>query len=456
MKHLPIASGISAALASLITFTLTAHPAENATQNTQKEGAQKAPPGVFGKVMVSVETGDELHFARPGDIGKVALVLKNESKNPVRAQLALGVKERSNQTVPLTPQGESEIAPGASLRRPLSPQIIGPRLGIKYVDWQLSQDGQSASGHASFAIIEPVGITPGVQDGEFVFGNAGMRNYWDAALKERIVRTTTIVGVESLRGDTDWLGVQPTPTEWHWERTDETIALLDCYGAQLQNLVAYGGREWTKSEETLRLIKERGDEKVQWRYPPRLDAWRPWVRAQAQRYKGKIRYYEIWNEPDISFWKGTPEQYLELLKASYEEIKAVDPDAIVMTGGFTSVNHRSHNGPLLELTLREGQPYFDRLAYHRHGTFAALQAEVDDQLIPLRQKFGVKEPLYFNETSMSRGYEREYDQAVEMPKRLAFVWSRGVSCVSASLPATNKTSCGTARKRAVRRTATTW
>ncbi len=357
-------------------------------------------------------------------MGKVALVLKNEGTTPVRAELSFGVKERANQAVPLTPMGAVNIPPGGEVRRPLASQQIGPRLGIKYVDWQLAAGGKRASGHASFAVLNPVGVTPGVSGG-FVFGNAGIRHGWDVSLKERIIRTATLVGAESLRGDTDWMGVQPGPGEWRWERTDETLALLSRYGAQLQNLVAYGGHEWTKSAETLRLIQEKNDRKQQWRYPPRLDAWRTWVRAQTERYRGKIRFYEIWNEPDIGFWKGTAQQYLDLLKAAHEEIKAADPDAIVMTGGFTSMDHRSHNRELFELTLREGQPYFDLLAYHRHGSFAMLQKEVDDKLIPLRKKLGVKEPLYFNETAMSRDYEREYDQAVELPKRLAFVWSRG-------------------------------
>ncbi len=259
--------------------------------------------------------------------------------------------------------------------------------------------------------------------GGFVFGNAGVRGYWPLELKESLIRAATMVGAESLRGGSDWRNLQPQPNEWKWAGEDEVVALAAKYGAQVQYLVAYGGAPWTKSPETLQLIQEKKDEKQQWRYPPRLDAWRNWTRTLAQRYKGKIRYYEIWNEPDIQFFKGTAEQYFELLKAAYEEIKAVDPNAIVMTGGFASLDHGGHNRKLLELTLREGQPYFDLHAHHRHGMFAQLQKQVDDDLIPLRQKFGVKEPLYFNETAVGREYEREYDMAVELPKRLAYVWS---------------------------------
>ena len=403
-----------------------AGPATEKADPRENGKGRNAPAAAVDRVSISVDTGDELHFVRPDRVHRVALVLRNEGKQPVRAELSLGVKERSNHPATLAPQGAVEIPAGGELRRPLSPQMIGPGRGIRYVDWELAADDWREGGHVSFAATEPVGVTPGVSKG-FVFGNAGLRSNWPADLKERVVRAATIVGAESIRGDSDWMGVQPKAGEWHWERTDATLALLARHGAELQNLVAYGGHEWTKSADTLRLIREAKDQKMQWRYPPRLDAWRPWVRAQAERYRGKVRYYEIWNEPDIQFFQGTPQQYLELLKAGYEEIKAADPDALVMTGGFASLDHHGHNRELLELVLHDGRPFFDLHAHHRHGSFAMLQQQVDEQLVPLRQKFGVTEPLYFNETAMGREYEREYDQAVELPKRLAFAWSRGAA-----------------------------
>ncbi len=412
--------------AALLPLVMAAASGMACAQNAPTPAApgQTRALSALEQVTASVETGDELHFVRPNELNKAVLVLKNAGKTPVRAQLSFGLKERSNASVPLASAGQIEIAAGGEMRQPLTAQQIGPRLGIKYVDWQLAQGGQNASGHASFAVLNPVGVTPGVAGG-FVFGNAGLRHNWNPAQKERVIRAATMVGAESVRADTDWNNVQPRPDQWNWKPLDETVALLDKYGAEWQNLVAYGGLEWTKSPETTQLIKERGDEKQQWRYPPRMDAWRPWVRAQAQRYKGRVRFYEIWNEPDFPFWKGTPEQYLELLKASYQEIKAVDPNAIVMTGGFASMIHRLNNPKVLELTLSEGEPYFDMLAYHKHSSFRTLREEVEDRLLPMMRKYNVDKPLYFNETAMSRGYEREYDQAVELPKRLALVWARG-------------------------------
>ena len=38
-------------------------------------------------------------------------------------------------------------------------------------------------------------------------------------------------------------------------------------------------------------------------------------------------YYEVWNEPDIDYWEGGIDQYLELYKQTALTIKSTDPNA---------------------------------------------------------------------------------------------------------------------------------
>lgn len=60
--------------------------------------------------------------------------------------------------------------------------------------------------------------------------------------------------------------------------------------------------------------------------------------AVASRYKGRIRAYQVWNEPNLAReWGGDapdPEAYTELLKHCYEGIKRGDPDALVISAGM--------------------------------------------------------------------------------------------------------------------------
>jgi hypothetical protein len=79
--------------------------------------------------------------------------------------------------------------------------------------------------------------------------------------------------------------------------------------------------------------------------------WIDWVTAAATRYKGKISYYEIWNEPNIpGMWQGTDAQLVRMAgdarciligdkgcnsQSTYAQ-KGIDPAARLLTPAFTS------------------------------------------------------------------------------------------------------------------------
>ena len=58
----------------------------------------------------------------------------------------------------------------------------------------------------------------------------------------------------------------------------------------------------------------------------------------AERYRGRVRAYQVWNEPNLAReWGGrTPDAagYVELLRACYVAIKEADPEAIVVSAGL--------------------------------------------------------------------------------------------------------------------------
>jgi hypothetical protein len=70
-------------------------------------------------------------------------------------------------------------------------------------------------------------------------------------------------------------------------------------------------------------------------YPDYAD----FVGELAQRYKGRVDAYEIWNEPNLRREWNTPKgisaaSYVELLRVAYTAIKSADPAAVVVTGGL--------------------------------------------------------------------------------------------------------------------------
>lgn len=79
------------------------------------------------------------------------------------------------------------------------------------------------------------------------------------------------------------------------------------------------------------------DDGIGWSYPPKDYAkWaelvRQWVLHSVERY-GKTEvaswYWELWNEPDISYWRGTPPDYNKLYDYTANAVKKALPEARV-------------------------------------------------------------------------------------------------------------------------------
>ncbi len=82
-----------------------------------------------------------------------------------------------------------------------------------------------------------------------------------------------------------------------------------------------------------------------WAYPPRdYEKWGGLIAAHVQHCLDRYGdaevsqwLWELWNEPDIFYWRGTPEQFFELYAVTAKAIKSVFPSALVggpaVTGG---------------------------------------------------------------------------------------------------------------------------
>ena len=72
--------------------------------------------------------------------------------------------------------------------------------------------------------------------------------------------------------------------------------------------------------------------------PDDLSDWGDYVQAVVSRYEGRIRYYQLWNEPNVYPEWGEqpvdPEGYTELLCEGYRRAKEADPNAVIISGAL--------------------------------------------------------------------------------------------------------------------------
>ena len=178
---------------------------------------------------------------------------------------------------------------------------------------------------------------------------------------------------------------------FNWENADRAVQLANSFGidilARLDN-----APDWAAPGCFDTSKKQMGPAK-------NTQDWLDFLTVFVTRYKGRIRAYEIWNEPNLSReWCGrppNPTEYAALLKASYEKIKAIDPNAIVISAGLTPTSASNDTAmpdatfvaKLYDAMKNNSTGYFDALGVHTPGYKAPPEMSPDDV---------IKNPAYNN------------------------------------------------------------
>jgi endonuclease/exonuclease/phosphatase family metal-dependent hydrolase len=173
-------------------------------------------------------------------------------------------------------------------------------------------------------------------------------------------------GIGWVRADFDWSGVERRPGAWQFDHLDQTVAWAEAAGVRILPILDYD---------------------VPWARPAykNLDKWLEYVRRVVTRYKDRIRYWEVWNEPNLEgFWHDKPNaaDYTKLLKATYATIKQIDPELVVLLGGVSGIPW-----PYLEgIYEAGGKDAFDVMNVHPYRYPSSPEERpLYDDLVRLRQ-----------------------------------------------------------------------
>ncbi len=119
----------------------------------------------------------------------------------------------------------------------------------------------------------------------------------------------------------------------------------------------------------------KGEVFTGWSYPPKDEAkWSQLVLAYAthlrDRYGAQTAgwLWEVWNEPDISYWHGTPEEYDRLYDLSAAAIRKALPDAKI--GGPEATGVSDHSEPFL-------RQFLEHCAHGKNAATGATGAPLD-------------------------------------------------------------------------------
>lgn len=130
-----------------------------------------------------------------------------------------------------------------------------------------------------------------------------------------------------------WFDLEPRNGEWHFALLDQYVALAEQHNVDL--LLPLGFCPAWASARPTEMSPNFAPGAVAG--PRLIEDWRDYVSAVARRYKGRIRRYEVWNEPNLrEYWTGTTRELANLAREAYLILKATDPSATVVTPSPTN------------------------------------------------------------------------------------------------------------------------
>jgi hypothetical protein len=355
------------------------------------------------------------HIYATNDTRPIVLHISNDEAQTFKGDLAIAVFDFDG-PLPQSPATVNlNLAPGANRDWTLPFDTHKP--GIYWI--QIPGGKVDAKPNLiSLARMDPVGQTPIAAADDFIFGVSSHATRYDRQTQQREAQAAARIGVKMIRGGMSWATLQPKTGVDKTEDLESWWKLLYGLGMTSQDIL-WAPPRWASS------AADDATYGIVWRSAPKLDVWRVYVHEMAQRGRQYVRFWEIWNEPDLHFFHGTADEYVALVEAASREIHAVDPHAVVMSGGFSG---RPDNRKFIQEVLARAGSCFDASAWHQHGLPSAFEQHMDGFVADMRHQYMSGKPYLMNESGFSvsdNSIESQIAQCSAMFKKIAYAWSRG-------------------------------
>lgn len=161
-------------------------------------------------------------------------------------------------------------------------------------------------------------------------------------------------GVKWTREEFQWNRMEPAKGQYDWTFYDKLVETAERHGISVYGLLAYWSG-WTKPYSL-----------------EGIDDYCRWAGAVVSRYKGRVKHWEVWNEPNIFFWSGPKELYPTLLAKAYRAIKQADPEAVVLGCSTAGIDLG-----FIKRCIDAGSP-FDAVTVHPYRPDLADQAFIEE------------------------------------------------------------------------------
>ena len=196
-----------------------------------------------------------------------------------------------------------------------------------------------------------------------------------------------------------WSIIEPKKGVFNWVKLDKFVSIAEEKGAEVIHTIGAGTPAWASARPSELFVYGLGGASE----PANNNDYIDYITQLFTRYKGRIKYYEIWNEPSFTgpapaggyagvasgFYSGTAEKLFELHKITAEVLHSVDPNAKILAPGFDGTEKLDKYLQSVIATGLNFNDYTDYISFHFYSKFPEAILNVSTNVKLVLQKNGI-------------------------------------------------------------------
>lgn len=215
-----------------------------------------------------------------------------------------------------------------------------------------------------------------------------------------------------------WRDLEPSRGVFNFALLDKYVAAAKRHNTELLLTLAYTP-QWASQRPTEPSTGGPGASAP----PANFRDWDDYVTAVVTRYKGRIKAYEVLNEPNLSiYFTGTVADQFTMLRDAYQIIKKIDPSAAVVSPGYQGAGFQE----LDQLLQIGGAQYMDAIGYHFYDFPAKPENQqgLIDSVSSVLAAHNITKPIWDTEIGFgpSQTFTDENQQAAYFARTILLHW----------------------------------
>lgn len=167
-----------------------------------------------------------------------------------------------------------------------------------------------------------------------------------------------------------WYNIEPQKGVFDWKNSDNAVRNAAKNGVNILGVLGYPPLWAAENPQYKKVPHPQANMPARWK-PRNVEEWSNYVYQTVSRYKGQVKYWEIYNEVDFhppglpATFSGTTKDYFELLKAAWAAAKKADPECKILISGFSLMTACDVNMPydLLKMGAAKYCDFFNMHSY---------------------------------------------------------------------------------------------